>query len=450
MKKLYLIPAIIIIMIYIISCGKNDQDKKIDENPLSIAATRFTDLLIEQKFEEAFSQFDSTMTEQLPLEKLKATWLEIADAVGPFSKHLGTKIEKADQHDVVSVTLRFLKFTMDVRVVYDEQQRVAGLFFRPSETPHDFDPPGYVNRDLFEEQELTFGDENWLLPATLSIPKKGGPFPAVVLVHGSGPQDRNESIGPNKPFRDIAWGLASQGIAVFRYEKRTREHGARIAAAIKSITVRQETVEDALLAVAKLREIDNIDDQRIFVLGHSLGGMMIPRIGMEDKDIAGFIVLAGAARPMEDMIIEQLRHLLSVKDTATAKDSAALEQLEAKIQNVKNPNLSIEADTTDLPYGLPASYWLDLRGYEPAKAATKLNRPMLILQGEQDFQSTMADFRLWKESLESFDNVTFKSYPDLNHLFITSDGTRTPREYYEQKYVEEEVVDLIADWIKKH
>jgi len=87
-------------------------------------------------------------------------------------------------------------------------------------------------------------------------PEGKGPFPAVVLVHGSGPQDRDETIGPNKPFRDLAWGLASQGIAVLRYDKRTKVHGAMMAGAVEQFTVKEETIDDALAAVALLRGTD--------------------------------------------------------------------------------------------------------------------------------------------------------------------------------------------------
>jgi dienelactone hydrolase len=110
-----------------------------------------------------------------------------------------------------------------------------------------------------------------------------------VLVHGSGPQDRDETIGPNKPFRDLAWGLASQGIAVLRYEKRTKKHAMKLVLIKNTITVKQETIDDALAAVALLRKTERIDPNRIFVLGHSLGGMLIPRIGARDPDVAHWI-----------------------------------------------------------------------------------------------------------------------------------------------------------------
>ena len=149
------------------------------------------------------------------------------------------------------------------------------------------------------------------MPGTLSMPVGRGAA-AIVLVHGSGPNNRDETLGPNKPFRDLAWGLAQRGIAVLRYEKRTRQHGAKLAAANRNFTVREETTEDAVLAVKLLRSRKEFDPKRIFVLGHSLGGTLAPRIAVEDGALAGIIILAGATRPLQDVAREQLVYLSSI------------------------------------------------------------------------------------------------------------------------------------------
>ena len=132
-----------------------------------------------------------------------------------------------------------------------------------------------------------------------------------MLVHGSGPNDRDETLGPNKPFRDLAWGLADRGIAVLRYDKRTSVYGGKMAGN-KNLTVREETIDDALLAVKLLRGRPDIDPKRIFILGHSLGGMVAPRIGADDPSLAGLIILAGATRPLPDVAREQLEYIASL------------------------------------------------------------------------------------------------------------------------------------------
>src|SRR5205085_5456531 len=167
----------------------------------------------------------------------------------------------------------------------------------------DYKAPSYVNPESFTEKQVKVGKGEWELPATLTIPKGDGPFPALVLVHGSGPHDRDETIGPNKPFRDLAEGLASRGVAVLRYDKRS------LVSPLGIRTVNEEVVEDAKAAIELLSAEPRIDRRRIIVLGHSLGGTLAPRIAAEDPRTAGIVILAGAARPFEDLLVEQLRYL---------------------------------------------------------------------------------------------------------------------------------------------
>ena len=148
--------------------------------------------------------------------------------------------------------------------------------------------PPYVDSEAFTEREVTVGRGEWSLPGTLSVPLQGDLHPAVVLVHGSGPNDRDETIGANKPFKDLALGLASKGVAVLRYEKRTLEHGSKMASLMEVLTPEEEVIEDALAAVSLLKETEGIDPDRIYVLGHSLGGTLAPRIAQGDPHIAGF------------------------------------------------------------------------------------------------------------------------------------------------------------------
>ncbi len=96
---------------------------------------------------------------------------------------------------------------------------------------------------------------------------------------------------------------------------------------------------------------------------------------------------------------------------------------------VKSPDLSPSTPASELPFGAWGGYWLDLRGYDPAESARDIARPILVLQGERDYQVTMADFQRWEDALSGMPNVTLKTYPDLNHLFITGTGKSVPSEY---------------------
>ncbi|MEW6554144.1 MAG: alpha/beta hydrolase [Actinomycetota bacterium] len=308
--------------------------------------------------------------------------------------------------------------------------------------------PDYADPGSFTEQEVTVGNGEWSLPGTLTMPGGDGPFPAVVLVHGSGPNNRDEGGDLIAPFRDLAWGLASRGIAVLRYDKRTLVYQDELAAQGGKITVWEETVDDAAAAVELLLRTEGIDAGNVFVLGHSLGGMLIPRIAGASPRARGFVILAGVARPFEDLILEQTEYIFFLDGEITPNEQASLDQLRTAVDLVKSPGLSPSTPASELPFNTWGGYWLDLRGYDPAGSARSIDRPILVLQGERDYQVTMDDFSRWEQALSGMPNVALRTYPDLNHLFITGTGKSVPAEYNQPGHVSQEVVDDIASFVK--
>jgi len=419
-------------------------------------ARDFVGLLASAGYAEAETRMDDTMKAALPAEKLAEVWLGIESQVGPFREVQGTRMEQSGDYTVVYVTTAFGTQTLDTKVVLDATGKVAGLFFVPTAavgagTSTSYESPPYVAADAFTEQEVTVGTGTWALPGTLSLPKGTALFPAIVLAHGSGPQDRDESIGPNKPFRDLAGGLASRGVAVLRYEKRTKVYAQQMAGSADRITTKEETVDDAVAAVRLLSRRPDIDPRRIFVLGHSLGGTLAPRIGAAAPDVAGLILLAGAARPLEDVILEQTTYLLALlSGLSAAERTSQIDEMRAQVAKVKDPALSVDTPAGGLPLGIPAAYWLDLRGYDPPAAAAGLAMPVLVLQGGRDYQVTTGDYDLWKAALGGRADADFKLYPDLNHLFMTGSGKSAPAEYEIASHVAAQVVADIATWIDAH
>ena len=406
--------------------------------------------MVKGDFAAADAHFDARMKSALPEEKLRDVWQTLQKQTGPFKARLQTRVEKQRDYDVVFVTCQFERATLDAKVVFDAARQIAGLFFVPSRAAAGtFSPPPYARADAYCEKDFTVGSGEWPLPATLTLPVGvPTPVPAVVLVHGSGPNDRDETVFANKPFRDLAWGLATRGIAVLRYEKRTRVYAARIASTgITNLTVREETIDDALRAIAQLRETDGIDPKRIFVLGHSLGGMVAPRIAQADPKLAGLIILEGATtRPLEDLMVEQTRYLISRNTQPSAEAEAKLNGVIAEAAKIKNLTAA-DASRSMLLLGAPPKYWLDLREHDPLAAARTLKQPLLVLQGGRDYQVTEADFNGWKKALGSRPGVTFKLYPALNHLLVAGEGASTPSEYELPGHVAESVIADIAGWI---
>ena len=414
------------------------------------AGKQFVELLAKEDFAGAVARFDATMKTALPEPKLRETWQALQAQAGPFQKQLGARATKVTGYDVVLVTCQFERTALDTKVVFDAKGRVAGLFFVPSHAAADASgPPPYARTNAFREKQFTVGRGEWQLPGTLTLPSAGGNlWPAVVLVHGSGPNDRDETVGANKPFRDLAWGLATKGIAVLRYEKRTKEYPGKWAKSPDQFTLRAETIDDALSAAAQLRATDGLDPKRIFVLGHSSGGAVAPRIGQADPQIAGLIILAGClSRPLEDVWVEQRRYLFSLKEKPSAEEKASLAEFESTMAKVKKLTAA-DASSSTLLEGVPPAYWLSLRHLDSLAIAKGLKQPLLILQGGRDYQTGQVDFERWKEVFRDHSRVTFKLYPKLNHLFIAGEGKSTPDEYMEPGHVAETVVADVAEWIR--
>ena len=391
------------------------------------------DLLLAGNYPELSQMFTADMKKALPEEALGKIGTQIK-SWGAVEKIGDPTPRKVGPNTIEDFPVKSATQNLMVRFNINRDGLVAGMFFLPGEVA--WQRPAYSKPDSFREREATVGDGQWKLPGTLTVPTGPGPFPGIVLVHGSGPNDRDETVGGTKVFKDLAEGLASRGVVVLRYEKRTRQYSAAMAA-LASYTVEQETEEDAIKAAALLRAQPEVNPKRVFVLGHSLGGYVAPRIAEGDGKLAGLIVLAGNVRPVEDLAVEQSEYLgLSADNLKTVKAVAA------KIK-------SLEPGDEDSPpvMGAPVAYWLDLKGYDPAALAKKLALPMLILQGERDFQVGMKDFALWKAAVGANKSVTMRTYPALNHLFVAGEGKGTEAEYRKPGHVAPEVIDDIAKFV---
>ncbi len=311
----------------------------IDNDKISIAqqlVTRF----IQGDYEAVVQSLDESIKQQFPVERLQATWQALVAQVGEFKEQVGAHTFLIPSAELVIVTCAFANASLDFNVAFNEQDKIIGVTITQvggveRQYTAVYEPPAYVNQDLFKEREVQFGKGEWVLPGRLSVPVGEGPFAAVLLVHGSGPNDRDETIGPNKPFRDLAWGLATQGFVVLRYDKRTKVYPQKMLELVNTITVKEEVIDDALEAISLLRSIPEVDSQRIVVLGHSLGGYLLPRIGAADTGIAGLIVLAGLCRPLEDTILDQFSYIYSLSGMLSEAQQRQLDELKKQVALVK-------------------------------------------------------------------------------------------------------------------
>ena len=369
-------------------------------------------------------------------ELLAAAWEHFAGPLGKFDRVVSVATETKGERRVATLHCGFERGPLDVRLAFDESGRLGGLMFPPVAPSVAWSPPPYAIAGRFDERDVTVGAAPLALEGKLTVPRGAGPFPAVVLVHGSGATDENETVGPIRPFQNLAVGLASRGVAVLRYQKRSFAHPEAFAPPAR-FTVREETIDDARAAVALLASTAKIDGRRIFVLGHSLGGMLAPRIADGDARVAGLVILAGTTRPLEEIVLEQ------IKARGTPEQVKAAE---ASLRRVRDPKLA-PADTVDFVGGkMPASYFLDLRGYRPGERAAKLDLPILVLQGDRDIQVRLTDFEGWQRALSARPRAQLKRYPTLTHLF--TEGVGTLADYEKPAHVAQPVVEDVAAFIE--
>jgi dienelactone hydrolase len=307
-------------------------------------------------------------------------------------------------------------------------------------------PPEYADPAVFDEHGVTVGSGPFAVPGTITLPHGEGPRPAAVLLAGGGPFDRDGTAGPNKILKDIAWGLASRGVAVLRFDKVTYAHREQIAAT-PEFTPTEEYVPHAVAGIEILRGLPTVDDERVFVIGHSMGGKFAPRVAAAEPTVAGLVVLAGDTVPIQWSMVRVIKHLTEV-DPATA---AVLPTVEAATEHAKlvdSPELSPVTPAEKLPFGMPAPYWLDMRTYDPVAVAATLDLPMLFMQGERDYQLTIdGDLAGWRAGLAGRPDVTVRTYAADDHMFFPGTGPSMPEDYTHPHHVDPEVVADIADWL---
>lgn len=343
--------------------------------------------------------------------------------------------------------LEFERYNLRFLVAFSEDGLISRIRLMPVPVAPVVESSDY-DKTIIKERDIMVGTDGFKLPGTLTLPLKQINVPVVILVQGSGPNDRDETIGPNKPFRDIAWGLAEQGIAVIRYDKRTKVYGANFVPKGRVADYDTEVVDDAVAAVTYAKTLPEINKERIYVLGHSLGGTLVPRIASHADGVAGVIIVAGLARALEDAVVEQVTNLSALSDSSAVAKEKVLE-IRKEADNVKRIG-TVGFDGKILALlNLPVSYWKFANEYKPVNVASKLTLPILILQGERDYQVTMEDFSLWRTGLRHNKNVFFKSYSKLNHLLQEGSGKSIPEEYMKASSVPDYVLSDIAAFIQK-
>ncbi|MDR1705503.1 MAG: alpha/beta fold hydrolase [Clostridiales bacterium] len=429
---------------------------RLEEAPPPQAAELFTSYYIAGEYQTAWDMFDEAMKTAVSAEDLQAIWDSICQpmALGPFESVYSMETAPELVEGMYYVTTVLLKHAsadtlFAITIAEDAQGRIAGLSAEMAPNP------GAAELSAMEEPLIVGKGTDFPLDAVLSMPQSDAPVPAVVLVHGSGPNDMDETIGPNKPFKDIADYLSAQGIAVLRYDKRPYAHGQSFYAIYgMNFTVYEEVIDDAILAKRLLEADPRIDPGRIYVLGHSLGGMLAPVIA-DEGGFAGMIIMAGTTRALPEIMVEQMEYLYGLEASLSDEEREAL-IMEAKAEYEKFViAMDLPGDELKdmLIFGNPAHYFVHMAKLPISETLTAFEGPILIQQGKMDYQVRFErDFSIYEELTSGMGNVQLAVYDNLTHLFTPSfseTGMGVPADYENPGHVDEAPLTDILTFIHK-
>lgn len=295
------------------------------------------------------------------------------------------------------------------------------------------------------ETPIKLGQGEWAVDAMLTMPAGAGPHPAIVLVPGSGPGSMDLNVGGSTIFRDIAWGLAARGVASIRFNKRPTQHAAAFKALGRKPTLDEEYIDDASSAAAYLRAAAGIDHSRIYVFGNSMGATLAATIANHNK-LPGAFLMAGSARSVGDILIEQASYGLSI-----AKDNKERARAEEVIANGKRINaITPESDPEEVIHGSPVKVWRTLAAIQPIEQVRTLSARggrVFIAHGDRDYLITEADWQAW-QPVANLAGVTMRRFPKLNHIMQEGEGKMTFEEYRWTRPVSSDFIEAMADWIK--
>ncbi len=415
------------------------------------AALAVMDLAQAGRFAEIREMFAPQLRPLVTAEALHAAWDAELGRLGAVRSVGAPASEPAGPGQVVvKIPVTFERGGLTAVIAVTDSGWLTGIQLAPAsaaEPTQPWQPPDYADPGSFGEQDVTVGSGPLAVPGTLSLPRQLTPGPGVVLLSGSGPNDRDETIGRNKPLKDLAWGLATRGVAILRFDKVTYAHASEVSKN-RDFTLADEYLPQAVAAIHLLQQQPGVSASRVFLAGHSLGGTAAPRVAAAEPSVAGLIILAGGAQPMYWAAVRQVRYIASLDPATAAAAQPAIDALTRQAELVDSPELSPATPASELPFGTPAPYWLDLRGYDPAATAAALGKPVLLAQGGRDYQATVADdLARWQAGLAGRPDVTIRVYDTDNHLFFSGSGPSAPAEYEPAQHMDAAVIADIASWL---
>lgn len=401
-------------------------------------------LLKNREFTKVNPLLDYEMGRVLGENGLEELWDALQMQFGDVSKMHESTSDQLDSLVVTRTKLDFENKSWVLKVVFNLEGKISGLFIEPPTMP--YEPPIYANVDAFYEYKKTLPDPNFPVDGLLTIPKRKSKFPVVIILAGSGPNDKDLTIGSKRIYKDIAWGLASNGVAVFRFDKRTLTHGKAMDRK-QDFSVDDEYTKDVNLAVKLMQSQAEIDPNEIYLLGHSLGGHLLPYLAGKVKGVRGFIGFGANYSGLPELIAYQADFLSQDLPDNQQKEYQELKQKALYAKDRFSPN----SPDDSLPAGLTAKYLLSLNNAAPQHNLKYIRKkPFLLIQGEKDYQVPTSELLKWQKAVYSLKNadVSFVTLENINHIGAEELGKMSPASYEKPGNVSPLLINEIARFIK--
>ena len=422
------------LMLALTACGGKTA---LDEQTAKQLAEKHTQLMVAGDFEAVLADCSDAVKKQIDARALKSAMEQTVALAGEYENIHSVEYSRQNGYATVRVTAYYTNSGIVFSFTYGPDGVTEGLYLNV--TNRDIKTQ-LTETDLFYEEEITVGE--YAVKGIVTLPKNKEGYPVAVLVQGSGASDYDETIGNNKPFRELAHSLAENGIATVRINKRFFQYPDLAAEKAATLTIYDEYMDDVYAAIDYARE--NIS-KTVFVIGHSQGGMSAPKI-MQDKNLAGAVMMAGTIRGLEDVIYDQNMAALEKMNLSDREKQELVQQVMDGVQQVKN----LTADNQTAPFGIPASYWLSMKELNAENILKNTDKPVLVLQGMRDFQVYYdKDYEYMQSVLKDRNNIYFTAYPGLNHLFMPQalPGVTDITEYAPENHIDRRITEDIAKFI---
>lgn len=412
--------------------GQLNNPKTLEE-----AADRVETLIKTDSFEALHSQYldSATIGKFVSAKQLSQTMESLS---GSFGKLLLFRNQKVSNLNYSSTAV-FTNDSLVFNLAFNPSLKVRGMNFKQFPGAEPLNPP-YENA-LNKQQDFVFKSGKLTLTGALTEPANKKHNVLVVMMGGSGPTNKDGGNKPMLPLKNIADGLAANGIASLRVGKRSATHAAYIKP--DSFTVMQEYVEDANAALASIAKDNRYKKAKVYFLGHSQGGTMAPVIINSNPNWAGCIMVAPASRPLAVLIREQVKFLKRQAGTSdTLSIWAGLDSLVAR--TATNRVLQFKKDSL---MGLSPIYWNSLNQLNIAQEIKQAQKPMLALFGGADYQVNLTEENLYRQMFLSKTNCKVAHFDKLNHYMVYQEGTPNPAFYKKPGYVNESVIMEIVRFL---